>query len=825
MKSLFAILIVSISSSTCGLAAVLRGTITNAATGTFIPGAAVFVPSKALETLSDKRGNYHLDSLTVGQHILQVNAVGFGEYRVEIEVTHEDQELRKSLELQPIVGDEAVEEIPRYIMPEVEILATRASSEHPVTFTNLSRDEVDQANYGQDVPLLLSGLPNVHTYSEGGNGFGYSYLRIRGLAQDRVAVQVNGIPLNDAESHEVFWVDLPDLAEDIGDIQIQRGVGSSLYGPAAFGGTVNLVTRTPGLGDRALIRSEGMYGSWNTRRAMIQFQSGRVQNRYGILARLTRVESDGYRFGSGSKLWSYYLAGARFTNKHTSKAIFYGGPEQVHLAYEGVSRDYLEGRITGIKQDDRRFNPFQFSGEVDNFFQPHYELHDTWKISERLELDNSLYLFRGNGYYDQFRAGEYANQYFFEQADTAIATVLRRRKINETDGGWIPRMSLQHKYGATSAGFETRWHEARHEGFVIWSDFVPIGVSPDYRYYDYEIHKRSYSAYIHNLINVAGGLKGMLDLQFRAQHIEMLNDNRWHVQFEKSYSALSPRTGIVYQFMRGNVSTARPSASVYASISFAEREPRPRDIYDPQDYFSLPIHDYNAGRFRSGDGPLDYVGPSLKPEKLTDLELGTHWQWRAAAFGVNLYHMTLRDAIVPYGALDNLGVPLSINANETLHQGVEFVAGASLLHSIRVSGNLSLTDHHFVDHSEFDWISGEMEKRDGNRIGFDPAYIGNAKGEFNFQGARTALEAKFVGKQYVDNAQVEATAVTAYSLISLDLGYRWEPSFSEIEAIEPDFRVTNLLSTEYESFGYNYGEPLYIVGAPRAYYLTLGIEW
>lgn len=808
-------------------AAELRGTVKNFATGRAIEGASISISALDLSAQTNARGAFTLSGVPEGRHVVTITKSGYHAQTFEQEIADSRRSVSITVELKPTESGEHTADYhadqPRYELPEVTVLTTRAASQSPVTFSNVPRSQIQSAHYGQDTPLLLAELPSVSVYSEGGGGMGYSYLRMRGFGQDRIAVQINGVPLNDAETHEVFWVDLPDFAADLADLQVQRGVGSSLYGPAAFGGTVNMVTRTPGVGDRPGIRAEAMYGTWNTRRAMVQFQSGRVADRYGVTGRFTRMETDGYRFGSWAKLWSYYLAGARFTGAHTTRILFYGGPERVHLAYEGISKDYLEGNVTGDSDDDRRFNPFQYAGEVDDFFQPHYELHDEWRLGERATLDNSLYLFRGDGYYDQWRAGVDPNEYFYAGVDTTVTemNLLRRRNVGETDWGWIPRLALDHRYGTTVGGGELRVHDARHWGTVQWSTYLPQNTVPDYSYYDYAIAKRSVSGYVHNLFNLTSHVSALLDLQAVSHSLEMKDDELWGVGWEKTYSSLNPRVGVNWEFLDGDLSALNPSAAVYANLSFAQREPRPRDVYDPQDFWSLPMN--VPHRFAGAEGDYEYTGPSLSPERMQNLELGTHWQWRRARGTINLYHMTLRDAIVPYGELDNLGVPKSINAKETLHQGIELIGAWSPLDLLALSGNLALTDHRFTDHSEYDWALGEMVKRDGNRVGFDPIYIANARAEFSKWNGRLALGVRSVGKQYVDNTQDETTAVPAYTVVALDLMYRLEEILS-LRALELRVRVNNLFDLEHETFGWNYGEPLYFVGAPRAIYLTTSVE-
>jgi len=796
----------------------LTGIVTDWSTGKALEGAIVEVDFDTA-AVTDRFGRYVTESFPGPSIVVKISHEGFAPLSAML-VLADAEQTEYNVELKPYgKSNDAFRDAAEYRLDEVTVSTSRATSDYPVTFSNVSRENVDKANFAQDIPLLLTQLPSVNTYSDGGNGFGYSYLRMRGFSQNRVGVYLNGIPLNDAESHEVFWIDLPDFAEDVQDLQVQRGVGNSLYGAAALGGSINLVTRTPGLGDRPHLRAEAMYGTWNTRRASLQFTSGRVAERFGFAGRLTRMETDGYRFGSWAKMWSYYLAASRFSGRHTTRMMFYGGPERTHLAYDGVSKDYLEGNVSGDKDTDRRYNPFTYPGEVDNFFQPHYELHDAWRLRDNLALDQAFYIFRGDGYYDQFRAGQDLSQYFYSlAADSILADVLRRRNIAEMDGGWVPRATWKHAHGQTVFGAELRLHEARHEGTVQWASQVPSGSIADQHYYDYRVNKQVYAAYVHNLFQVTDPLRVMADLQLKTQRYEMKDDQIFDVTLEKSFSAVSPRLGINYSLLEA--AESKPLTVVYGNLSWAQREPAFRDLYNAQDYYSSPLIAPN--RFADGSAGGEYSGPTLDDENLFNIELGAIAQWRTAHIGVNYYRMQLTDAIVTdNGQLDDLGNLLSANADEVLHQGVEIVAGVEVIPHLRVHGNLALADHKFVKYSEVDWNTFEPTARDGNRIGQDPAYLANLQIEHEHGNFTFGLGARFVGKQYTDNSQNDETAIDAYALLNLDLGYSLRNLPGGVPLAELRVRVNNLLEAEYETVGY--GES-YIVGAPRAIYSTLAVE-
>jgi iron complex outermembrane receptor protein len=798
-------------------AAELSGRVTNFKDGEPLAGVQVTIARAQLKTTTTANGRFKLTDIPAGKYVIEIVRDGYSRIIFEHDFS-ENTRLHKSFELRAQQDLSAADDLLKYILDEVTVLTTRASADHPVTHTNLSGDEIQARNSAQDLPLLFSELPNLNAYSDGGNGVGYSYLRMRGFSQNRIAVQLNGVPLNDALSHEVFWIDLPDFAEDLADIQVQRGVGASLYGPAALGGSINLATRIPGVADVPKFRSEISYGTWNTRRASVQFQSGRIQNRFGLNGRLTRIESDGYRNGSWSKLWSYFLSAARFTPQHSSRTVFYGGPERLHLAYEGITDSML--------QTNRRFNPLQYPGEVDNFFQPHYEFHDDWKLSEHVSFNNTLYAFQGDGYYDQFRPGSAIASYVYDDTTGAAFDILRRRNITETDWGFIPRLTWEHARGAFTVGAETRRHHSHHEGFLLWANPTPSSLHPDYKYYDYRVKKQSISGFIHELYKPFPRTRVMVDLQAQSHRYELQDDQLWNVTFARTFNFLNPRTGIVYELVEPRASLNRPALSTYANLSFARREPAFADLYDPQDYYSLPISAPN--RFRATNSGLEYIGPQLKPEKLTDFEFGLSSQWKNARLGANYYYMLLRDEIIPYaGQLDDNGVPVSGNAEQTLHAGIELVGAYSPVNGVSLDGNFALVDHRFIRYREFDWASGEFASRDGKRLAYDAAYLGNLRLSCDHHYFSTAVAARFVGKQFVDNTQNTETAVREYATLNLDLSKRFD-YVADLRAIDVHLRIANLLDHEYENFGYsdfNDGQPRYIPAAPRSIQLTAGIEF
>src|SRR5262249_14290092 len=387
-------------------------------------------------------------------------------------------------------------------LPVVEVSASRVGERSTKAVSRLGGGASRALDWGQDTPMALATQPGAFAYSDAGNGVGYSYLTLRGFPQRRISVLVNGVPLNDPESHEVYWIDHPDLLSATSELQLQRGVGPALYGAAALGGSVNVDT-SPFTG-APRVSVTGGAGSFRTRRLGLDGASGALASGWNLYGRYARVESDGYRVQSWSRLWSYVLSARRDVRRQSFRVNLYGGPEETHLAYLGIPPDYLDGRITGDADRDRRFNPLTYDGERDHFFQPPYELVHSYAASEALTLTQTLFWFDGRGYYDERRDDHalsdyrlpgipttdttlYPRDHYAQDANGVLvrdaqgrATIVRfdvtrRREVVNRHFGWLPRARYAYAGGALTVGGELRFHDGRHIGSVIAGDPLPPG--------------------------------------------------------------------------------------------------------------------------------------------------------------------------------------------------------------------------------------------------------------------------------------------------------------------------------------------------------------
>lgn len=838
------IIITIISVLLAGVAyAEISGVVTDAETGEPIAGATVKVKGENIGDVTDSRGDFRVSGYAAEEPTLVASVIGYNvAYKtVESGTTR----VRFSLEPKLLRGQDVI------------VTATRgAKGETPVAFSNVSSADLQEKYYAQDIPMLLTDTPNLFAYSEAGNGIGYSYLKIRGFDQKRIAVLLNGVPLNDAVSGEVFWIDLPDFAESVEDIQIQRGVGNSLYGAAALGGSVNLITSDYSIIPELNFKSG--YGSFNTKKYLLSGNSGLINDNYVFYGRFSRIETDGYRDLSWSKMWGYFVGAARYDEKSTLKVNFYGGPEESHLAYKGITAEQLE--------TDRKYNELQYKDEVDHFQQPHYELLHDYRFSDQISLSNTLYYFQGNGYYDQFRSGrdlaEYNVGVWFDPGswttyafndssfpaeyyslrdslgnplpdgtgsyplDVTETDLIRRRVVNERDWGWIPRLTYEMYKTKIIVGGEMRIHTGHHFGEVLWASIYPLDMEPNLRYYDYMGDRQSYTVFGHLEYDITDNLLSIADLQYQYYRYKLYDDRRFNVSFKRDYDFIAPRFGLNYRF--------NDNTSVFANVSTASRQPAFKDIYDPTDWWNSVV--FYPDRFSGTASAYDYVGFELNEEKLLDFELGANHRFdineNRFDLGLNLYRMQITDEIVPYaGQIDDNGYPITGNAEKTIHQGVEFSAKFKSDMGLSVSGNVSINDDKFDDFTEYvrDWSAWPdtliVYDRSGNRIGGFPAMLASYGISYKYDIATAGLFGRFVGEQYLDNSEDDTRKLNSYHVLdfiaSANVG-----RYLGYKTINLSLRVNNLLDEEYEAAGYievDDDQPRYIVGAERNFFLSLEI--
>jgi iron complex outermembrane receptor protein len=691
--------------------------------------------------------------------------------------------------LLPYVRGLAQDQEPRkdtlYYLSPVVVTATQAFERlSPVVFSDLTRLEIKQRYSVQDVPVLLSELPSIIYYSENGNGMGYNYINMRGFDQRRISVMVNGVPQNDPEDHNVYWIDFPDLLASTQTIQVQRGAGSAFYGPPAIGGSVNIVanpfTQEPGVTLETMLGFQELGGenrtALSTKKFSVAMNSGLVNNRYMLYGRLAKLQTDGYREKSWVDMNSYFLGAVRFDEEMTTRLHFYGGPFSDGLVYTGlpkfVNTDVKLRRLNfgdwGLDSTENAFsyNVPRRTQETESFSQPHFELLHTWRLSRDIALDNTVFLVTGEGFFDYdaswadtslLRIG---SKYGFP-ANQNPANSLVRGFVRNNQWGWLPRVTIDHGEGTLTLGAELRVHRSLHWGKIQYAEGLPANFDPDYHFYEYRGEKDILSLYAHEMYRWREDFSVMADLQFVYNRYGLTNEKYLNNAFTLPYYFLNPRLGINFN-IDGEWNT-------FMTIAYTSREPRLRNLYAAEDSYFGASPQFAADT-ASGVVRYDFTQPIAKPERLLDVETGLGYRSAVARFNVNLFWMEFADELVKSGQVDIFGQPVTGNAEKTRHIGLEFDWSFVFNQSWSVSGNFTLSRNRLVHYKDF--TGGNLKPLDGNPIAGFPDVLGSMRVTYSGEMFMASVIGKYVGSFYTDNFKNEAKRNDDYLVFNAETVHR-----------------------------------------------------
>ncbi len=790
-RSLFLLVCLSSTAHTASITGTVRSDLTDE------PLAAVNVRLQGLDggTQTAADGTYVLEKLEPKHtYILQFSHVGHisKEIRIQLSTPISTQDL----DLRPML----------FPGQEVTITVTRAvEQETPVTFSNLGKKEIQDRFSTQSIPTMLSELPSTTTYSEAGNNVGYTYLTLRGFDQRRISVMINGVPQNDPEDHSVYWVNFPDLASSLEDIQVQRGAGSAFYGPAAIGGSINLVTDrfSP---DPHLTVSSG-YGSYDTRKFGITLNSGLLENKWALNAYLGKIQTDGYRNGAWADFLSYFLGGAHYTKNTTTRFHIYGSINRDHLNFYGTTRiQTVNGvQVNALRDRElRRINPISGEEEIEDFHQPHYELLHEWALSPNTTLNNTFFYVQGDGFFD-FDGSWADTTYYrltsengFNPSSNPGQSVIRSF-VNNRHGGWLPRYKVSTDKTKTEIGLEARYHQSIHWGKIRWAENLPSELDPEFRFYNYKGAKWILSAYGSHSQRFADRWNALLSLQLTHKRYRLFDEAFVGTEFTVPFTFVNPKVGINFN--------ATDRVNAYVSLARTTREPRLVNFYDAasSSFGVLPEFETDT------NGRIDFNSPLAKPEKLNDLEFGTAFTGERFRGSINLFWMDFNDEIVKNGQLDNFGQPVTGNAESTRHRGIEVSAALRLSDALSLQGNTSLSRNTFRDYTLFD--GGSPVSYAGNKIAGFPDFLTNLRATYEHNSLRADLSLQHVGAQYTDNSEdnrqtpqtrqtlgYDPLKVDPYTVVNLGLAYDLS-RITGSDRCEIRLNINNLFDRLYETHG------------------------
>lgn len=702
--------------------------------------------------------------------------------------------------------------VPTPLVETVEVSSTVARErESPASFSDLDAERIEELHRGQDLGMLLGDTVNAYAYSDAGNGVGYSYLSIRGFNQQRIAVNVNGVPLNTPENRAVYFVDLADFAGSLDRVQIQRGAGTALYGAPAVGGAVNLETGNVSAerGGRLVVGG----GSFGTSRLSFQYGGALGGSRWAWSARVARVASDGYRDPSWTRHTFGSVAFQRFDENSVWKILLFGGPEKTQLSYFGVPRECLDGSSDVC---DRRTN-FLVPGETDTFVQPQLQVHNDRRLRDGLFLRNTAYAILGRGHFLQ-----YSDTYDYrptgfepptpEYPEATLSAVWRKRAVYNRQVGWIPRLGWDHASGSLTVGAELLAHEGRHRGKVESGSLcagapedpcsVTLPLEGQPVLYAYDNHKTTATLFVREQLRPTPKVGVQLELQGTRHRYAMRDDQVRGYAYDATYEFLAPRAGVHWN--------VNDRWNLWAQASATRSEPYFNNVWNPQETFDDP-----TSRFAGYDPATRSLrDPDARPERLRSVEAGVGYVRGATRLKASVYRMSFRDEFVFAGGLDEDGVPITENAGRSLHRGVELEGAVRLPGEVDLSGYAAVSDDVLVEYAVVaPREDGSVATIDyaGNRIALFPESMVRVRAARTFGKVRVEAGVRRVGALFTDNSENERKRpelrdapgwtdkrVGPYAVADLratvDLG----------RGLTLRVWVDNLLDEEFETIGYSY---------------------
>lgn len=803
----------------------VTGVVKDAETNAPLPGVTVVVVGTVLGAPTDANGKFVLLNVPTGNQKIQAASVGYSPETKTVTVSaNNEATVDFSLKTNPIQTS-----------PVVVTSLRAVEKETPVAFSDVTAMAIKQEYTVQDVPMLLKNLPGVYGWADGGVGLGDASVSIRGFSQDRIQTMINGIPENDPESRRIYWNDFPDLLSNVSSIQVQRGVGNSLYGSSALAGSINIETADYSAAPSFAVTTG--YGSFNLSKISVAANTGLIDGKYAAYARVSHLKGDGYRDYSWADYWGYFIGGAVYFDKLTMKLNFYQSPEVNHYSY-------IYPTLAQLNQYGRTYNAMGTNDpqgqryNYNQFNQPHYELHLNYAIAPEASWNTSLFYIRGQGFGSHWAPNGAANSYFpnYVVKNSAgkyvIVTsshdsltninVAYRLVTDNYQYGVLSNVTYKLGNNDLAAGIELRQWHARHYGILDYTAATPANFAPgsDFaHYYDYNGDKSVVAGFIHTLWRLER-LNLMADLQYSAPTYylteKFVGSNATNVPAgvtprttplnndKTPFSFLTPRLGATYNFTE--------SISAFVNFSQAKEEPAQGAVY-------------NSGLLRT----------DLKPEFLkADIEIGG--EYSTPQYHVKLDYFTMNFSNELINVYDPSSPSADVNGNtlgnaqHTTHQGIEFDGNALVTSNLQVNANFTYSNNKF---------SGQVvQTGKTTTVSYSNKYLPNFPltmvnigATYGFSNAFVNVTVNNVGKQYLDNLNLAGT-IAPYTLFNAVIGYSFKNVLST-KSIDFTLNWNNITNAKYYAYasasdnaaGTANSTPVYLVGAPANYFATLNFNW
>ena len=761
-------------------------------TGTVIPAAQISVLNSNVQVNSDAKGKFELNQLPASDstYTIMVEKPGFLPQSLTISAQSMDE-----VKVLLFTGMKTLEDI--------HVNTTRLSDFNTSQILIRRINPLERKNFGQDIPILLEATPSLLTTSDAGAGVGYTGLRIRGVDATRINVTINGIPVNDPESHAVYWVNMPDLASSIENIQIQRGVGSSSNGAAAFGASVNI--KTQDISEKPFGSIDQSLGSFGTSKTSIKAATGIINKHFSLETRMSSIQSNGYLDRASSDLKSYFLSGAYIGNKSVLKAIVFSGKEITYQAWYGTPESRITGDSTamnayadrnGLSSEEREnllnsgrtYNYYTYKNQVDHYQQDNYQLQFTHTFNDKLILNLAGHYTYGRGYYEQYRKEENLADYGLNPvmigSDTIQQTDLIRRL-------WLDNDFIGAVYGVTykpTAHLDFVWggsantYFGGHYGELVWAQFASNSEIYQ-RYYNNDSRKTEASSYLKANYK-RDRFDVYTDLQFR--HVdyafigkELVNGFPADVTQDVQFNFFNPKVGGSFKI--------NTQQMIFMNYGISHREPVRADF--------VQSTAQNRPTF----------------ETLRDLEFGHQVNANRLTFTTNLYYMNYKNQLLLTGAINDVGAYIHTNVAKSHRLGIEVYGAYRFDQKLKLTGGLTLSQNKVAQFNEsvdvyldtLPYYTQQVISHNNTDMSFSPNVIGNVGIEWMpLENLQISWMTKYVGRQYLDNTGNVQRSIDPYNFSNLQINYSIFDKFCK--EIQLGLMVNNAFNQLYENNGYTF---------------------
>lgn len=680
-------------------------------------------------------------------------------------------------------AEELPDSLKQVNLNEIIVSATRVNEHAPIAFNNVSAQEIKANNTAKNIPYILQTLPSIVAYSEDGSGVGNTSFRIRGTDATRINVTLNGMPLNNPESQEVYWVNIPDLSNSLQSIQVQRGVGSSTNGSGAFGASISL--KTQGARPQAYGEASTGVGSYNTFTSTIAAGTGILKNGLSFDARYSRVTGDGYIRNGKVNHRSAYASASYYNKNQLFKLSYLNGIQHTGITWEGISPEQLK--------TDRKYNPagayydeagnvHYYDNETDNYYSDIIQFTYSNALSDKLSLNVGLSYNHGYGYYENYKADQKFKKYGLDPQLVNDSTykssdvITRKLMKNNFYVGNFTLNYISDKLTLTGGGNLTSY-QGDHYGKLLWVKYNK-NTSDKYEWYRGDADKKEFSVFGKITYNILDNLAIFGDMQYRYIDYRMsgIDDDLENITNKNYYSFFNPKAGLSYSFNNNEV---------YASLSISNREPLRTDIKES----------VKGGSTQK-----------IQPERMFDYELGYRYSSAIASFNANLYYMRYKDQMVQTGKLNDVGYKLMQNVPTSYRMGIELSGAVQPANWIRIDANVTLSQNKIKNYTayydlynnqnDYEFVKQTSEYLGTTNISFSPNVIGSGILTITpYKALSLALVGKYVGKQYYDNTSNKDNRLADYFVSNIVLGYTFKTQ--KIGEVDLQFSVNNILNKRY----------------------------